>query len=183
MFFNRLLAKRTTRYVGKSFINGIGPLGSLGNRVGGPFGPLPLMNWQTVTFDGQYADIRLAMFASSWVADLPAFDETADTEARDGGYRLYGKMEITARCCGKFLTSYSYKTEMEGGAELGQFSGTINMDISASYLYLYSATVTWKTSGHPDFAAEPLMQWVALRTSVNIWHMPKVKITCILSAV
>lgn len=32
-------AKGTVRYVGKSFINGVGPLGSLGNRVGLPSPP------------------------------------------------------------------------------------------------------------------------------------------------
>ena len=172
------LATRTVRYVGKSFINGIGPLGSLGNRIGGPFGPLPLMNWQTVTFAGQYADVRLAMYAATWISGLSAFHENPSSDAKDGEYRLYGKVEITARCCGSFLTSLKYKTDMEGGHELGPFYGTINMDISSSAFYLFSATVTWRTWGRPNLAAEPAMQWVALRTSVNIWHMPKIKITC-----
>lgn len=43
---------------------------------------------------------------------------------------------------------------------------------------LTSATVTWKTWGRPNLLAEPGMQWIAFRTSVNIWHEVKVKITC-----
>jgi RHS repeat-associated protein len=179
------LAKRTVRYVGKSFINGVGPLGSLGNRVG-LWSPPSIVSVNEVDLGaisghGQYADQRLAIFASL-VGWLAPFNQNPLSDAKDGQYRLYGKMEITARCCGSILTSYSYDTDKEGGNELPGINGTINMDVDHSRgawgFSQTSATVTWKTWGHPHFLVEPGMQWVALRKSVNIWHEGKVKITC-----
>ena len=182
------LAKRTVRYVGKSFINGIGPLGSLGNRAGLPF-PSGIISVNGVDLgaisgDGQYADQRLAIL-ESLVGGLAGFNQNPLSDAKDGQYRLYGKVEITARCCAGILTSYSSDTDMEGGNELPGINGTINMDVGAARgawgFDLTSATVTWKTWGRPNLMAEfglPGMQWVALRTSVNIWHEGKVKIAC-----
>jgi hypothetical protein len=116
---------------------------------------------------------------------LAAFNQNPLSDAKDGQYRLYGKVEITARCCGSILTSYSYETDKEGGNELPGVNGTINMDLDdgrgAWGFSLTSATVTWKTWGRPNLLPEigvPGMQWVALRTSVNIWHEGKVNITC-----
>jgi RHS repeat-associated protein len=181
----RGLAKRTVRYVGKSFINGVGPLGSLGNRVGlrSPPGIISVngVALGAISGDGQYADQRLAILASL-VGGLAAFNQNPLSDAQDGQYRLYGKVEIAARCCGSILTSYSYDTDKEGGNELPGINGTINMDVDdgrgAWGFSLTSATVTWKTWGRPNLLVEPGMQWVALRTSVNIWHEGKVKITC-----
>ena len=191
------LEKRTVRYVGKSFINGIGPLGSLGNRAGLPVPPSILsingVDLNAISGDGQYADQRMAIFASviptlaraAFTAigeNYDPFNQNPDSDAKDGEYRLYGKVEITARCCGSILTSYSYKTDKEGGRELPGVRGTINMDVDdgrgAWGFSLKSATVTWKTWGRPNLLAEPGMQWIAFRTSVNIWHEGKVKITC-----
>ena len=179
------LAKRTVRYVGKSFINGVGPLGSLGNRVGLPSPPSIIsvngVDLGAISGDGQYADQRLAILASL-VGGLAAFNQNPISDTKDGQYRLYGKVEITANCCGNILTSYSYDTDKEGGREGPGVYGTINMDINDSRgawgFSLTSATVTWKTWGRPNLLAEPGMQWVALRTSVNIWHEGKVTITC-----
>ena len=71
---------------------------------------------------------------------------------------------------------------MEGGNELPGISGTINMDVDdgrdAWGFSPTAAKVTWKTWGHPNLIVEPGMQWVGLRTSINIWHEGKVKITC-----
>lgn len=36
----------------------------------------------------------------------------------------------------------------------------------------------WTGWGRPNLLVEPGMQWVATRTSVNIWHKPAVKICC-----
>ncbi len=177
------LVERTARYVGKSFINGIGPLGSLGNRWGLAPMPLILLGVPELSPAPQHADQRLAALASL-VGGLAAFNQNPLTDVKDGQYRLYGKVEITANCCAGFLTSYSYKTDMEGGTELPKFdiAGTINMEVNARRDGLgfspRSATVTWKTWGRPNLLVEPGMQWVALRTSVNIWHEGKVRISC-----
>jgi RHS repeat-associated protein len=180
------LEELTARYVGKSFINGVGALGSLGNRIGGPL-PVPLpvsvngVGLWGITFAPRYADQRLAILASL-IGRMPAFNQNPDSDAKDGQYRIYGKMEITAKCCGSILTSYSYVTDKEGGTELPGIDGTINMDTSDSRgllgFSLTSATVTWKTWGRPNLLVEPGMQWAGLRTSVNISHEGKVKITC-----
>jgi hypothetical protein len=179
------LASRTVRYVGKSFINGVGPLGSLGKRAGAPI-PRDIISVNDVDLAAisvfpKYADRRLAIFASL-ARRLDAFNQYPLSDAKDGEYRLYGKMEITARCCGSILTSYSYDTDKDGGREAPGIYGTINMDVDdgrgAWGFSLTSATVTWKTWGRPNVLAEPGMQWVAFRTSVNIWHEGKVKITC-----
>ena len=179
------LVERTVRYVGKSFINSVGPLGSLGNRVGLPSPPSIIsvngIDLGEISGDGQYADQRLAILASL-VGGLAAFNQNPLSDAKDGQYRLYGKMEITARCCGSILTTYDYNTDMEGGREGPGIYGTINMDVDdgrgAWGFSPTSATVTWKTWGRPNLLAEPGMQWVALRTSVNIWHEGRVRITC-----
>lgn len=180
------LATRTVRYVGKSFINGVGSLGTLGNRVGQPIPPPFLINQNygtllAISGSGNDADQRLAYLASA-VGKLDAFNQKPQNDGKDGKYRLFGEVVITARCCGSFLSDYSYEANSEGGQEYGPLYGTINLDIQGSRgawgFSLMSATVTWQTWGRPNSLVEPGMQWVALRTSVNIWHEGKIRITC-----
>jgi hypothetical protein len=121
------LLTASARYVGKSFINGVGPLGTLGSPA---------------------ADARLAALAKL-VGGLNAFNQFPGTDAKDGEYRLYGMVEITADCCGNSLTSLNYKIDMEGGNELPFINGTIDMSVSSS-IGSSSGNVNWATFGRPN---------------------------------
>jgi hypothetical protein len=57
--------------------------------------------------------------------------------------------------------------------------GTINLtDLAITRESPSIVRVAWIGWGHPNPLVEPAMQWVATRTSVNIWHQPYVQLEC-----
>jgi len=166
--------------VGKSFINGVGEPGHL-SRFGLDLG-LPFSVWPW------YADTRLRLYALL-AGTLPAFNQNPADDAKVGDYRLYAKTKIHVDCKGNMLGNFSAsQPDMAGGSELIlpippnydliTISGTINSIVTIPQRTSSSATVVMRTWGHPNVLAEPGMQWVGFRTSVNIWQEAKIEFSC-----
>lgn len=120
---------------------------------------------------------RLGIAAKVFIK-FPAFNENPAAPAKDGVYRLYTRLDIDAKCCDGKLT-IKHTTDMDGGKEAPLIYGTINLSPmivlplpSGGYHFL------WRGWGRPNLLAEPGMQWVAIRSSRNIWHYPSVRIEC-----
>jgi RHS repeat-associated protein len=142
-------------FVAKNFINGVPEIGSLGPK------------W----------DSRLKSFAEA-SRGMELGNQNPQTDAKDGRYRLYTRVNIKASCeCGKPPTVTIVETDMEGGAE-GLVSGTINMTTPQVTPNGESVSVQWKGWGRPNRLVEPRIRWVKLRTSVNIWHDVTIKVSC-----
>lgn len=68
--------------------------------------------------------------------------------------------------------------------DLPLVKGTIELDggpgTNAPFLHFGDGmvVVSWRGWGHPNPIVEPGMQWVASRTSVNIWHTAEVWLEC-----
>jgi hypothetical protein len=58
--------------------------------------------------------------------------------------------------------------------DLGVISGTIDSTDRFENNTGSSVDFVMRAWGHPNPLAEPGMQWVALRTSVNIWHEARI---------
>jgi hypothetical protein len=126
---------------------------------------------------------RLNLLASA-VNGLDAFNENPKTPDKDGGYRLYTRINVVVCCKGNTITSFSAKTDKDGGNELPFIDGTISLDggpfTAAPTIRLLPSflLVVWRGWGRPNLLAEPGMQAVALRTSVNIWHKGEIWLQC-----
>lgn len=156
-------------YVAKSFINRIPNLGSLKGRIG--FDPA------TGVSLGLFANTRLRIFAEG-VRRLPAFNENPSTDAKDGQYRLYTRVTIKASCCADGAPKVTISTDQDGGREGPGVSGTINLSGPDVTTVGSTTKVHWKGWGRPADIAEPGMQWVAIRTSRNIWHDVTIVVSC-----
>ncbi len=60
-----------------------------------------------------------------------------------------------------------------------EIKGTINLSpLNVTNVDRKTLNVNWRGWGRPNSLAEPAMQWVGFRTSLNIWHRPDVTIKC-----
>jgi RHS repeat-associated protein len=169
-----------TTFVGKSFINGLPRLGSLGSRK-------PVLStaiafastFNGVTYEGRYADVRLASLSHLVLntLDLDAFHEDPEADTEDGNYRLYTRVKIEVSCCDGKPNVKTLK-DSDGGHELGPFWGTINMSSDITDTASGDKVVRWRGWGRPNRFLEPGMQLVASRGSVNIWHDITVIVSC-----
>jgi hypothetical protein len=63
---------------------------------------------------------------------------------------------------------------------LGPFFGSIEHAVRRfEYVSESAAILEWVGWGHTHPIVEPGTQWVALRSSVNIWHRPEIEIYCL----
>lgn len=169
-------------FVAKSFINGVNPVGSIipdwspgltdpipdpWNNLVSPFG--------TVTS----ATARLGILAGL-VGWLDAFNEDPQTDAKDHHmYRLFTRVDASWDCDGDRIYNLHWGRDTDGGNELPFIDGTIKMDRPVFTMEGDSTiTIRWMGYGHPNPIVEPGMQWVAFRSSVNIWHEPTVYVKC-----
>jgi RHS repeat-associated protein len=156
------LAAYSSTFVGKSFINSIPRVGS--------FGIL-----KNILYPG--ADLRLLAFATL-NALLPAFHQNPQTDAKDGLYRLYTRVTITADCCGtNSVPNVSFTTDTEGGKE-GPVYGSINLTGPTLKQVGVTVEVNWEGWGHPNSVTEPAFHAVMTRKSINIWHNVTVVVSC-----
>jgi hypothetical protein len=164
--------------VAKSFINGVSPIGSIPDRGG--VGAMP--NWivSPVTTGLLTATERLQLFSSA-VGSLEAFNQNPLTAAKDGKYRVFSRINVGFDCdCNNKLTVTSLSTDMDGGYETAGLRGTMNIT-GPKVLRLGNSgvSVVWRGWGRPNAFVEPGMQWVAFRTSLNIWHNAEIWLECV----
>jgi RHS repeat-associated protein len=170
--FLGLLIWYNTKVVSKSFIAGIPRVMRPGVAHPGPR--------------------RLAVAAAAW-SKLDPFNQHPADDTKDGNYRLFAQMDIRY-CCdsGKLLTP-TKREDKDGGLEgyvpvprpgilpprLVPFHGSINLDAKIVRVSPSTIELEWKSWGkpHPVFA-EPGIQAVGARTSVNIWNKGKIRIWC-----
>lgn len=175
--------------VAKSFINGLPIIGSLpAFRVGLPDPPsiLQTFNPGPVPIGIKSNATARLNFLAGIVGKYPpfnaAFNENPWTDIKDGKYRLYTRADIAFCCDGSRITFPKVaSTDMEGGVEVAALGieGTIHMSkVTIKRTSLSSIEVSWLGWGRPNSLVEPGMQWVAYRTSVNIWHGPTVILSC-----
>jgi hypothetical protein len=167
--------------VAKSFINGISAIGNLNGRPGSgtfpnllsTFGNLPVPLAPPLP-----TAQRLSLFAG--VSNLsPAFHQNPRTPAMDGSYRLFTRVLIGVNISGNTIINWTTPTTfMDAGQEAPFISGTINMTAPVvTRINASTIDVWWKGWGHPNNVFEPAFQYVALRTSTNIWHQVDVHIS------
>jgi hypothetical protein len=154
------LAWMLSTFVAKSFINSFPQAGSLYGKNPNPLlGPTP----------GYEADERMASLMQA-VKNNPGFNDNPITDAEDGRYRLYTKIEMKA-CVGvNNVLALTITTDQDGGTELPFISGSIDLSYRKHVLSPSEIDVEWMGWGHPNAFVEPQMQIVAMRTSINIWH-------------
>jgi hypothetical protein len=99
---------------------------------------------------------------------------------------------VTVDCCGDEPYLEGLETDMDGGKESDPpigwpswlqppipIKGTINLSpLNVTYPNRQTLNVDWRGWGQPNLVAEPGMQWVAIRTSFNIWHWPDIYFKC-----
>jgi hypothetical protein len=67
---------------------------------------------------------------------------------------------------------------MDAGQEAPLVYGTINMTTpTVTTVNTSTIDVWWQGWGHPNYATEPSFQWVALRSSLNIWNQVDVQLS------
>jgi hypothetical protein len=104
---------------------------------------------------------------------------TSIHENKGGQYRMYTRVTIKASCCKDGPPTVSIvSTDMDAGGEGPGLSGTINLSQPDITAVGSTVRVHWKGWGRPNAAAEPGMQWVAMRTSTNIRHGITVIVSC-----
>lgn len=171
------------RFVAKSFINGVNPIGSIvPDWSPGLTDPIPIPGTSLFPLVGPTptsATARLTILAGA-VGGLAAFNEDPQTDAMNHiMYRLFTRVETSFNCDGDNIYNFSMLSAMDGGNELPLIDGTIEMNgPAATQLSNSTIKIDWFGYGHPNFSVEPGMQWVAFRTSVNIWHEPSVFVKC-----
>ena len=176
----------TADLVAKSFINGVGVVGAIvPDRLGGPLPIDPYwasLLWQVGTVIATATD-RLGVLAA-FVSQLGAFNQNPLTDVKDGIYRLYSRINVCYNCVGNTITAFTSTTDSDGGKEGPGVYGTMNLsDTNFTGTPIIKKTgntiiVTWSGWGRPNVVVEPGMQWVALRRSLNIWHLAEVWLTC-----
>ena len=132
--------------------------------------------------------------------------QNGQLRVKDGAYRLYTRAVMQFACCGdKLACVETQMTDMEGGLEFPaqyinmpiknywgliigfkqvqvtpDIYGTINMSpVHLENRTESSVDVWWTGWGRPSSLAEPGMQAIGQRTSVNIWHSPDVQLSCV----
>jgi len=172
----------TTNIVAKSFINGVGPIGSLGFRTStlttSTVGAIAGLDAGINAGNGALADARLNAAAIGF-AQLPAFNQNPRTDAKDGQYRLYTRATIDFLVKGNLLLNPRVVyPDKEGGQEGSFIYGTIYMS-SVHIVRVNPSTIDvwWLGWGSPNPLVEPGMLAIADRTSVNIWHQVDVELS------
>jgi hypothetical protein len=151
----------THRLVAKSFINGVS--GGIGTH---PFWINPVST--------------AALFAFARTTGL-IFQELPNSDAKDLKYRLFTMIEIDVGCCEDEDRVSSMKlvsTDTDSGFEPGGYRGTIDMTHSFAIGDDGCGHIGWMGWGHPDPRVEWSFQAILMRTSINIWHKPRVTICC-----
>ncbi|MCA9091478.1 MAG: RHS repeat protein, partial [Planctomycetaceae bacterium] len=177
--------------VAKSFINGVPVIGTLPAwRTLPPglstatiplYGHVILLAQKCAINPGTLttATGRLNLLACL-VGKLDAFNQFPLNDAKDQTYRLYTRALLKFCCqCDTLRDPNVVFTDNDGGKELPGVHGTINMsDVSVTRIDASRVRVSWQGWGMPHPLVEPGMQWVAARTSVNIWHAPEIELSC-----
>ena len=177
--------------VSKSYINGVGSLGSLpadmkylpleklaGFAAASPF--VRLLIAEIASRIVANANTRLSILASV-VGGLDAFNQDPRFSSKDGEYRLFTKISMKV-CCEDGKAYYKNDTwEKDGGQELPGIDGTIWL----RYRFIDQANtfrVVWTGWGRPNILVEPGMQWVGHRNDkirgLSIWHEGTVTVSC-----
>jgi RHS repeat-associated protein len=171
-----LLGQDSFTIVGKSFINGFGDSGDLGWRFGAPVPAPPPFNLLSVK--PWFANARLAVFRQL-ASPLPAFNQNPSDASEDGKYRLYARRTVNICFDGSKLNASVTDSAQDGGTEFTPLiSGTIDSSKRFENNTGSSVEFVMRAWGHPNWKAEygPLgMQWVAIRTSVNIWYEARIR--------
>jgi RHS repeat-associated protein len=171
-----LLGQDSFTIVGKSFINSFGTSGNLGWSFGAPVPvPPPLSLLSVVPW---FANARLAAFRQL-ATRLAAFNQNPSDASEDGQYRLFTRRTVNICFDGSKLNASVTDSAEDGGVELSLFdrglvSGTINSSYKFEHNTGHSVQLVMRAWGHPHPSAEVGMQWVAIRTSVNIWHEARI---------
>jgi RHS repeat-associated protein len=180
--------------VAKSFINGLPRIGNIApaGRKGAPLPPwvpVPIL-WPHPPTGTPSATERLEYLAGLMkLAKAPPFFQNPSSDAKDGECRLYTMIDVSFCCDNEGrITLSGYKKDMEGGIEFPsvfipgilaapEVWGTINMNQTVVN-HGDKIIVWWKGWGKPNPLVESGMQWVARRTSVNIWHTVRLELRC-----
>jgi len=170
------------KFVAKSFINGVNPVGVIvPDRPGLPFPLLPPPWDYLLPVGAEYlftATARLNALASV-VGTIEAFNQNPQTDAMDQTYRLFSQIEASFTCDGANIGNVNAFPILDGGNELPLIKGTIDINGPlAARLDASTFEIWWQGFGHPNPLVEPGMQWVAYRTSVNIWHEVRATVYC-----
>jgi RHS repeat-associated protein len=178
-----LLGQDSFSIVGKSFINGFGDSGDLGWRFGAPVPVPPPLNLLSVS--PWFANARLAVFRqiirqSGLDGPGQPFNQNPLNDSEDGKYRLFDRQTVSICFDGSKLNAAVTDSAQDGGAEFSIFnrdlvSGTINSSERFENNTGSSVELVMRTWGHPHPLAEVGMQWVAQRTSINIWQEARIK--------
>ncbi|NQZ59167.1 MAG: RHS repeat-associated core domain-containing protein, partial [Lentisphaeraceae bacterium] len=170
------------KIVGKSFILPLNfkKLGSL-HRKGKPLPFTSVLPFTFLSLKPSVAAARLQAYAH-FGALLPAFNNSLPmNDKKDGEYRLFGSFDVKF-CAGTNINTSTIKVikDKEGGAELQlgpiAVGGTINVHHEITNKSIKGFDVYFSIWGRPHIQAEPVMQWVGERTSVNIWQEGRVRI-------
>ena len=188
--------------VGKSYILPVSNIGTLHGRRGKNYNTSWLRytgiynaldgvlsagggeGWETVrdaAISGHpdFATYRLETLAAL-TSIAPAFNnKLPGDDKKDGEYRLFGQFDIKFCAIGDKIKIDSIKVEedREGGVEAPFVSGTINTFSEVKNKTTSGFDLEFKIWGRPNKIVEPGMQWVATRTSVNIWQEGKIHIS------
>jgi hypothetical protein len=161
---------RTYRIVAKSFIRVIGGTSGL---IFCPTITDPLSTSANVL-------LRLLAFQTDRM-----FSETAPTDAKDGKYRLFSKLDLNVSC-----TPGSPPVVTVGGmdTDVGIEPVPVIGPLTPPPMLITGPTLTplpsgatkfrWFGEGRPHLAAEPGFQAVCTRTSVYIWHDIEGEVDC-----
>jgi hypothetical protein len=137
------------------------------------------------------ANQNLELFAD---ATDSVFQENPEFDIKDSKYRLYTRVDIAVSAHGDESIATILLTDEDGGSETppnldplspffgtwiedlvidyAPFQGTINLDMME--LSNSENFVNWRGWGRPDPNLEPAFDYIWLRDSVNIWHLPSV---------
>ena len=177
--------------VSKTYINGVGELGSLPEDMGhlplerllGLAAPNPLIGALIAEIAARAladANTRLSIFATA-VGTFPAFNQNPKHHKKDGKYRLYTRIIMQVCCVKGKLKRRDDDWSKDAGLEVPLIYGTIWL----RYRFIDkpdSFQVVWTGWGRPNILVEPGMQWVGHRNDrirgLAIWHEGTAKVTC-----
>jgi hypothetical protein len=191
------LANYNVRVVAKSFINGLPRIGRIDPDREGVVHDTwfyiyrhLLGNFEDPEGDfeglqGAISGLKTATdrlhFLARLVKGLKAFNEDPKSDAMEGvDYRLFTRLILRFTCCSGTITDTGISWAKDGGNEGPYIDGTIELDVlRKEYVGDSAMLIEWIGYGRPNLLAEPGMQWVASRTSVHIWHRPKIQFSCV----